>query len=300
MTERYPRIRIRARNGHLVLREGLNICFYLRQSHAAVAQDVLRALDTFQGAIGTGTLDRYADSEGAWHPLDASGWERVRDELRADDWAVVRLRGDSPEEQAFAFEYHGKDLSDAAMDEPGAVTALGFWLPTEFLESQGPQRVRELAFELARPLPFCFGHTGLSFNGELDLAGVEHEIDIRRFRHPGFDIVDLGGLSWKLGAQVRGPSWLTFLGQPVLDQLGGATGLRSRLGGESIIVDALDDQRAVVTLGHWPEAGDIERGHSLPAYRALARVLEPWTYREERLHGAGEEARRRWERRFLA
>jgi hypothetical protein len=31
--------------------------------------------------------------------------------------------------------------------------------------------------------------------------------------------------------------------------------------------------------GEWPEAGDLEHGHTLPAYRELARVLEPWSYR---------------------
>ncbi len=299
MTEHDPRIRIRARNGHVVLREGLNICFYLRHAHAEVAQKVRQSLDTFQGVVGAGALDRFADTDGDWHPLDAAGWRYVHEELQADDWALVRLRSESPEGPAFGFEYHGKTVSDVSMDEPGAVTALGFWLPTEALESLGPQRIRELAIELAKPLPFCFGHAGLSFNGELDLVGVDHEVDLRRFRHPGLDVFDLGALSWKLGTRVRGPSWLTFLGQPVLDQLDGAAGLRSRLGEEHIQVDALDPHRVVITLGESPEAGDVDQGHTLPAYRALARVLEPWTYREEHLHGSGEETQRRWERRFL-
>ncbi|MFY0576656.1 type VI immunity family protein [Cystobacter fuscus] len=34
--------------------------------------------------------------------------------------------------------------------------------------------------------------------------------------------------------------------------------------------------RAVVALGPWPEAGDLRQGQTLPAYRELARVLEPW------------------------
>ncbi|MFP2913735.1 type VI immunity family protein, partial [Pyxidicoccus sp. 3LFB2] len=61
-------------------------------------------------------------------------------------------------------------------------------------------------------------------------------------------------------------------------------------------------ERAVVTLGEWPEAGDLEAGAGLPAYRDLARVLEPWLY-----HDAGTvysqdfppEDKLRWERRFL-
>jgi Protein of unknown function (DUF3396) len=40
----------------------------------------------------------------------------------------------------------------------------------------------------------------------------------------------------------------------------------------------LTGERVVVTLGTWPEAGDTQQGHTLPAWRELARVLEPWLY----------------------
>ncbi|AEI64874.1 type VI immunity family protein [Corallococcus macrosporus] len=299
MTEHYPRLRVHARNGRLIVREGLHICFYMRQPHAAVAPHVLHALEVFHEAAGTNAFGRYADSEGDWHILDASGWQHVRDELQADDWAVVRLQSAPHEESLHAFEYHGKDLEAVAEESPGAVTALGFWLPTERLEEWGPQRVRELALNLARPLPFCSGHAGLAFNGELDLVGVEQQTDAWRCRYPGLDIIDLHGLSWKLGTRLRGPSWLTFLGQPVLGELNGAMALQSRLNAADTTVQSLDEGRAVVTLGERPEAGDTDQGNRLPAYRELARVLEPWTYREEHLRGLGAEARRRWERRFL-
>jgi hypothetical protein len=63
----------------------------------------------------------------------------------------------------------------------------------------------------------------------------------------------------------------------------------------------MDGDRVVITLGQWPEAGDTERGDNLPAYRELARVLEPWLFREPTGSMAcftpTEVAR--WERRFL-
>jgi hypothetical protein len=44
----------------------------------------------------------------------------------------------------------------------------------------------------------------------------------------------------------------------------------------------------------------VERGDVLPAYRELARVLEPWLYsRHVRMLRRSEEETRRWERRFL-
>lgn len=54
-------------------------------------------------------------------------------------------------------------------------------------------------------------------------------------------------------------------------------------------------------LGPWPESGDTEQGHTLPAYLELARVLEPWLYHEHRNFDPDfpPEDLRRWERRFL-
>jgi hypothetical protein len=63
----------------------------------------------------------------------------------------------------------------------------------------------------------------------------------------------------------------------------------------------MEGGRAVVTLGEWPEMGDLEKGQTLPAYRELAQVLEPWLYRSPKpfwYRGTLEEMRR-WERRFL-
>jgi hypothetical protein len=65
-------------------------------------------------------------------------------------------------------------------------------------------------------------------------------------------------------------------------------------------VQELNGERVVVTLGKWPEAGDTEQSHTLPAYRELARVLEPWLYMNHpREDGFSEEDMLRWQRRFL-
>jgi hypothetical protein len=168
------------------------------------------------------------------------------------------------------------------------------------LEEHGPGKVQELAQELAAPLPFSSGHAGLSFNGEPDLLSEQEQFRALCFRYPGMDIPDPFLPSY-IGTRVKGVHWLTFLGQPVLSELGGAAGLRARLHSPGTTVQELEGERAVVTLGPWPEAGDTEQGRTLPAYRELARVLEPWLYHEESRHEHLQvpEHVRRWERRFL-
>lgn len=119
------------------------------------------------------------------------------------------------------------------------------------------------------------------------------------FRYPGIDVPH-GQTS--IGFRVDGVHWLNFLGPPVLGEIGGAAGLRARLCSPGTTVQELEGERVVVTLGQWPEAGDLSRGLDLPAYRELARVLEPWLYpcpSHESWPGASPEELRRWWRRFL-
>ncbi|HYO58614.1 type VI immunity family protein, partial [Archangium sp.] len=92
--------------------------------------------------------------------------------------------------------------------------------------------------------------------------------------------------------------------QPVLGALGGVAGLRARLHSPGTTVQEMEGERALVTLGQWPEAGDLAQGRDLPAYRELARVLEPWSDAffpgyVNSWRGYTEEEVRRWWRRFL-
>lgn len=298
MREHYPRIRVRVRFSCL-LSEGVSLCFYLRPSHDEVKEAVWRSLETYLRAVGPQALDSYTDYEGEWQVLDEAGWAFIRSDLLGDRGAKAHLANS---EQDYGFEYYGRlNHHPTFGPQPEAVRAVEFRLPTEYLEEHGPGRVRELAMELAAMLPFASGHVGLAFHAPLDVAGVDAEIKKWCFRYPGLDIIELDSLAFHLGTKVRAPSWLTFLGPPVLGELGGASGLRARLHSEGTTVQEMEGERAVVTLGPWPEAGDTEQGQTLPAYRELARVLEPWLYFHKDPPGviAPPNWQDRWERRFL-
>jgi len=301
MSQHYPRIRFHDRHGALIIRDGLKICFYMRRSLQEVVPAILHSLEVYVRAVGPQTLAWHWDHEGDWGQLDAAAWQTFKRDILESRWFHHELTDDPSGVPAFHFEYFGKDLDHPLVrTEPTMASSVGFWLPTEFLEQHGPNRVRELALELAAPLPFNSGHAGLSFNDISGYRETEQELSRLCLRYPGMDMVEVESLSIRIGTRVKGPAWLTFLGQPVLGELGGAEGLRARLSSAGTTVHELAAERALVTLGPWPEAGDTEAGQHLPAYRELARVLEPWLY-----HSRGpwpyfpEETRLRWERRFL-
>jgi hypothetical protein len=289
----HPIIRVHAEHGALVLRDGLNICFYMRHSHEELARGIRCALEKYLRAVGPQALGWYVDSEGDWQELDGQGWRVIQDKLEESGGGVVRLHERPDAVSRYSFEYRGRRLDG---NDPGLVCGVAFWLPTEYLHEHGPGRVRELALELGTQLPFNSGHAGLAFH----FLYLPPDFKALALRYPGMDALELGVTTEELGTRVRGAHWLTFLGQPVLGELGGVAGLRSRLSSADISVQRMEGDRAVVTLGPCPEAGDTERGQHLPLHRELARVLEPWRHHARyRWRDFSEEEMHRWEHRFL-
>jgi hypothetical protein len=271
----------------------------MRHSHQDIARAVMASLETYLRAVGHDALGWYPDVNGDWQELDEQGWAHNRRKLL--EWRAARLfLRDTPSGAGhYLFEYYGNSL-DASDHRPDEVSAVSFWLPPEYLEEHGARRVRELALELAAPLPFASGHAGPAFNALSDLVGVSRALRPLSLRYPGMDVPALSTRSWRLGTRLAGVNWLNFLGPPVLGELGGTSGLRARLSSPDITVQDLEGGRALVTLGEWPEAGDTQQGHDLPLHRALARVLEPWLYHTAPGFGPlPAEDMPHWERRFL-
>lgn len=331
MDERYPRIRRSEptpQGERVLLREAVRIVFYLPHEHVELAEGVGHALDVYLHVVGQGpeTLCYWEDTEGEGDrfPLDESSWRLIRNRLRPttsyrflDELgeetelfrrrtkkgfeACIILTGGVTTSNAYSFQYTAR-LPWRSLPED-SVSVLSATLPTEFLEEHGPERVRKLAMEMASHLRFATGHAGLSLRfwwpRSRVLLGLREEL----FRYPGLD-VPRGELLSDMGTRVDGVHWLNFLAPPVLDEVGGAAGLRARLRAPETTVQELEGGRAVVTLGPWPEAGDLSQGRDLPSYRELARVLEPWLDPFLPVHanswrGYSQEEVRRWWRRFL-
>ncbi|MCY1076965.1 type VI immunity family protein [Archangium lansingense] len=292
----YPRIRIEKIAGashSLLIRESVSITFYMKSSHQEVVRDVMRALEVYRRAVGPQCLGWYADPySGDWDELDDKGWAYIQRQMLEEPATSIWLRELPNATTGYEFLYQSHLLEVCETD---AASAVSFLLPTEYLEEHGSDRVRALALELAAELPFNTGHAGLCFNFPESFLGVLDAIRDFSFRYPGLDIPGVLFTSLVIGTQVNGVHWLNFLSQPVLGALGGTGNLRARLRSPGTSVQELGAERAVVTLGEWPEAGDMEQGHTLPAYRELAHVLEPWLH----LGHVSQETLLRWERRFL-
>ncbi|NBD14281.1 MULTISPECIES: type VI immunity family protein [Corallococcus] len=286
----------------VLMREGISIAFYLRAPHEEIAPALWRAQERYRRAVEPRRLRWFWDCyTGDWPELDAEGEAELQKRILSPS-CFVEANELSHSATGVAFRYHGRGSDSASFHEayPESTCTLEFRLPTEFLAERGPEWIRALAIDLGRALPWDSGHAGLSLEVHAWTRTLTPLLRETTRRHPGFDLNQLDQLALHLGTKVRAPAWLTFLGPPVLQELGGAEGLRSRLHAPATQVQSLSPDRAVVSLGPAPEAGDLDAGDTLPAYRELARVLEPWLYAHRGSWGDLTEAEvRQWERRFL-
>lgn len=278
----------------------------MRHSHVEVAPAVWRALQAYVRAIPSSSLSWYVAPEGGFLPLDAPRWEQVREEMLEQPCPVscsVSLQQSRDEVGGYNFEYVGRrlDAPPFARDE-NSTSAVSFTVPTEYLMEKGADSVRALAIDLVRELPISFGYASLALVAPNEWwFAARQEVRQLRDRYPGLDVCILEQSSRVLGTRARGTYWLTFIGQPLLGQLGGTEHLQRRFATADPTLQALGNERLLLTCGAEPRAFDTQREPPPPQFLALARWLEPFLYHEELTSWFSPhdpEDMRRWVRRF--
>ncbi|MFL5354426.1 type VI immunity family protein [Archangium sp.] len=283
----------------LLAREVIHFAFYMPHDHPDLAAGVSHAFDCYMNAVGEGpdTINACAIGSSGYGPLsderrtripqlllpdrpfryaeDCADPYRLREMEKSGNETWIHLGNEHDRLAGFKFTYSARIPSRDRSPSEYDVSYLEGTLSTEYLEEHGPTAVRELMLDLASGLHFASGHAGLSFDSLVGDMFFTPRIRTELLRHPGISL-NHGSIPDWMGTQVDGVHWLNFLGPPVLQELGGVSALRSRLHSPETTVQAIDETRALVTLGTWPEAGDLSRGDTLPAYHEFGRALEPW------------------------
>lgn len=292
----YPRLRHLSEEGLVVASEAILICFYMQHPHQRIAKAVVRAIDLFMEQIRPHRFNWYIDPEGDTYLLDDSRWERIRDEMLGPGNVALPRLASAQQVGEFSMDYRGLAIPLSWPQRRHAVSALYLSLPTSLLEEHGPAWIRTLALDMAQELPFNSGYVDFAL---CDAHALKPETLVTLgLRYPGLHLSD--GPDVDMGTWVEGVHWMNFLGEPVLGQLGGVTGLRERLSLPGLSVQEMSGERVLITLGERPDPGDTESGRTLPLHRALASLLEPHLHhREFPLAFMRPEDFLRWERRFL-
>jgi hypothetical protein len=311
MAERYPRLRLRGIPESRVLREGrpfhprrqllarevFRIVFYLPHDHPDIASGVSQALARYIQAVGEGpksihdvsvshdeggllTPERWElvrhllqDTRRWSYPEDYEAWEQREIEKRRFERGLL-FTGGFGIRNGYEFEYKARIPWRSAAENTSA-SILMATLPLDYLEEHGPDRLRQLALDMASSLSFSTGHAGLALRLYGALPSTAAAFRTELLRYPGIDLREAWGFPERVGSQVDGVHWLNFLGPPVLSRVEGSKVLLSRPLVDGAVVVQFDAERAMVSLGERPETGPAVTGKSFLAYHQLARVLEP-------------------------
>jgi hypothetical protein len=271
MRENIPVIRVRNDHGDVDVRDGVILCFFMRRSHGEVAPSVWHALQTYHRAIPPRSLNWYGTPDGDTLPLDGQGWAHIREKLLEHPWEGAgrhaSLCEESGEAGGYHFNYDGRQLDHPLFSRnEGATSAVSFSFPTEYLLDHGPAHLRALALELGRELPFSFGYASLAFVSHPGLwYGVRRQLLGLLQRYPGLDLYLLSETGDVIGTGARGAYWLTFLGQPLLGELGGFEALRDKLSFPEVTFEPMESERLLLTLGNGPMPWTRRRGQCLPS-----------------------------------
>ncbi|MFB1481479.1 type VI immunity family protein [Corallococcus sp. RDP092CA] len=300
----------------------MRVVFYLPHDHSVLAPLLQRALDAYlefiQRSGGALTTGEDPDISEATFPLTPEYWEEAQRHLTKprfedledlqedsywfrqltkrgfDTWVLLRGGLSEPDGYQFSFE------SRLPWKKPLGYSILDVQVPMRFLDEQGPGKAHELARSLAEFLPFSTGHAGLSLSFTRGRAMLLPLLKNLLLRHPGWEVPRESTSS--MGDGIDGIHWLNFLGSSILATVGGPKEIRAHLHHPGTTIEAFTGDRALISLGPAPLAGDTKLGETLPAYRELARFLEPWLLPfapSDTWDGYTEEETRRWWRRFL-
>ncbi|MBZ4372047.1 DUF3396 domain-containing protein [Corallococcus sp. AS-1-6] len=296
-------MQLRARRGWLAGRDGIVISFFIHRPPQDVAPAAWRALQIYRRVIPAGMLGWYPSDDGDMTPLDDAGWAYLRECLLEPPWNGLRpieLLESPSEAGSYHFEYYGRQLENPILEDP--ISSVSFTFPTEYLKEHGASHLRALALQLGNELPFNFGYASFAVVSPQGLfSSADWNItEALLNRYPGLDAYNNRELSAVIGTHALAPAWLTFLGQPLLGQLGGIDALRNALSFPEVSLLPMDGDRVLVTLDDWPDPIDTQTKAIPPQYRALARLMEPFLFQYE---GEGlpvyEQDMNQWLRRYL-
>lgn len=282
------------RSGRPVLRIGFQMQLYLRGGETREARH--RAVDVLAGfaEAASGNITH-------WQKHMASRLTRI---AGTDLAAALHAEVDRLDP---ATELHGPHVTDgqqpprwqgAALMQPGQaapvdLSVLHLAMPATIVRADPDDLIARLLVWCAQARPL-HGSAGLAPIYEIGMQ-QSHPAETWPLlsRFSGLDYMNAFPLAARGVDQIQGVNWLTILGQPLLDAIGGAEALAGRLAAAWRDLDPAARPEAplpadyalhpfeggvLIRAGQWPQLGDRNIGGVPLTYRVVARALRPWLF----------------------
>jgi hypothetical protein len=271
-------LRVVGASGKIMCCLGFMATFYVRRiDHPDLRERLVAAYELYRDGIGDRLI--WGADPKTNRPRKLAGTNIA--DVRA--WSKKLGPGDD-----FDFSFHGgvdKDDADprvssafVSRDDPSKLSFITFGWPLSWVAERSSKAFAQQVCDLAVIVGPTHGYAGWSITTHVTDSGSCAAMGAvaafaQRFRGLEVDQPIDHSILLKKNQAIKGSNWLTILGAPWVEKLGGVAKLEAALGpgigvssfGEGIVIQA----------GPRPLRGDVNRGEKMEAYHRVAQVLRP-------------------------
>ena len=287
-----------ARTGetYTVVRPGLGLAIYYRHPLAEIAPTLERALQSYLDFVPKGSITALGGAN-AWGDFTPARMARQLKQLRSPSVEYTNIDlGSGPlraSEGPYGWHFDGSSLTDAAL-WPDDANVCFHEFPHDELQRVGVERMIEWVVGIAELAPFESAQFGYSFNQLQRTWTAEADEFVGRvaMRFRGFDILE-PRLARVARGRVPNCSWLTLLGTPVVDALGGEGAVRAALSSDVAVTPLRGG--LLLRAGESPAIGDSNRqAADLGPVKEVARLTKPLRSTKRVLFYGSDDFRHHW------
>ncbi|WP_457331029.1 type VI immunity family protein [Rhizobacter sp. P5_C2] len=271
-------LQLNVRSGeYCAARTGVTLVLYYGRSTRNLAGAVGRLVDLYLAAIPEGAMRSTLSATGIWRGYTKQGLSTQLRRLTAQDveYTSIHLSSGEPAHMGdYGFHFFGSDLSNFEL-WPRETCSCILEFPLSVLRPGRREHFEDFVAEAAAVEPFESGYAGYAFKHLSETWGDQAMPWIAQ-KAPRFLGLDISYDSFAEVARRRvvNVSWITLLGQPLVDDLGGEAQIRSQLSSE-VRLRSIASGLAIVA-GEVPPIGDVNRGpHDLQWLKEVAALTRP-------------------------
>lgn len=271
-------LQLKVRSGEFcAARAGATLVLYYAKPMRELSAVVGALLDRYFSFIPEGAIQSTLSATGVWRPFTKQALTASLRKLGAQEteYRSIHLSSGAPANVGdYGFHFFGSNLSNADI-KPRETCACIMEFPAAALEAQARSRFVEFAAAVAEVEPFESGHGGYAFKhlSETWRDQALPWIAQQAQRYRAFDI-SYDGFKRVARGRVVNVSWLTLLGQALVEQLGGGQGIASQLPTE--VVCRAIKTGVMLVAGDSAPVGDTNRpSDDIRWLKAVAALTKP-------------------------
>jgi len=285
---------------YVVVRPGLGLAMYYGQPLHEIVPAVDRMAHAYLDFIPKGSITALGGAN-AWGAFTPARFQRQLKQLasKAVVYTNIDLASDAllASEGPYGWHLDGGNLSNVEV-RPNNTNVCFHEFPHDEIERVGVAQIVEWVESVAEITPFETGQFGYSFNKLQRTWTSEADAFVGRMamRFRGFDI-----LGSQIARETRGLvpncSWLTLLGDGIVEKLGGEGAIHSAVS-PAVTLRQIRGGLLLVA-GELPPVGDVNRrALDLGPLKEVARVTKPARVAKRVLFYGTEAFRHNWVNRF--